>query len=278
MTVLHACHPDDVRRYDTDRLRENFLVETLMEPYRFHFAYAHYDRFVIGGVVPVDAPMELPAYEDVLKAEYFLERRELGVIHVGGGPGTVLADGQRYDLDKLDGLYLGKGTRSVAFVSRDPGNPTRFFLASAPAHATHPTARLTGAEATPVDMGSPETANHRTIYKYIHADGLASCQLVMGLTVLHGSSVWNTMPAHTHDRRMEAYFYFDLPENQRVFHFMGQPDQTRHLVVANEQGVFSPPWSIHAGCGTSRYGFVWAMAGENHTFTDMDAVPVQAMR
>ncbi len=277
MTILHACHPDDVRRYDTDRLRENFLVEKLLEPYRFHFAYAHYDRFVIGGVVPVDAPLELPAYEDVLKADFFLERRELGVINVGG-PGAVLAGGERFDLQKLDGLYLGKGTRAVAFVSHDAENPARFFLASAPAHAPHPNARLTRDAATPVHTGSPETANQRTIYKYIHADGLASCQLVMGLTVLHAGSVWNTMPAHTHERRMEAYFYFDLPETGRVFHLMGQPDQTRHLVVANEQGVFSPPWSIHAGCGTASYAFIWAMAGENRTFTDLDAVPVKALK
>ncbi|MBC7893574.1 MAG: 5-dehydro-4-deoxy-D-glucuronate isomerase, partial [Sphingobacteriaceae bacterium] len=183
MNVFHACHPLDVRQYDTQRLRDAFLVENLMEPYRIHATYAHYDRFIVGGAVPVDAPLELESYPEILKADYFLERRELGVIHVGGGPGTVLADGESFDLEKLDGLYVGKGTKLVAFVSRNPDDPARFFLASAPAHATHPNVRLTAAEATPVAMGAVETANQRTIYKYIHAEGLASCQLVMGLTV-----------------------------------------------------------------------------------------------
>lgn len=277
MTILHACHPDDVRQYDTERLRTQFLVETLLEPYRFHFAYAHYDRFLVGGAVPIDAPLTLPAYPEVLKADFFLERRELGLINVGGA-GVVVADGEQFALDKLDGLYLGKGTREVALISRDADNPARFFMASAPAHHPYPNRRLTRQEAAPVETGSAEAANQRTIYKYIHAEGLASCQLIMGLTVLQPGSVWNTMPPHVHDRRMEAYFYFDLPENQRVFHLMGQPDQTRHVVVANEQAVFSPPWSIHSGCGTTSYSFVWAMAGENHTYTDMDAVPVQALR
>ncbi|MCY7352056.1 MAG: 5-dehydro-4-deoxy-D-glucuronate isomerase [Cytophagaceae bacterium] len=277
MTILHACHPDDVRQYDTERLRSQFLVETLLEPYRFHFAYAHYDRFMVGGAVPIDAPMTLPAYPEVLKADFFLERRELGLVNVGGA-GVVVADGEQFALDKLDGLYLGKGTREVALISRDVANPARFFMASAPAHHAYPNRRLTREEAAPVEMGTAEMANQRTIYKYIHAEGLASCQLIMGVTVLHPGSVWNTMPTHHHDRRMEAYFYFDLPENQRVFHLMGQPDQTRHLVVANEQAVFSPPWSIHSGCGTANYSFVWAMAGENHSYTDMEAVPVQALR
>lgn len=276
MEIRHASHPDDARTYDTQRLRDLFLIERVAEPDRFTFTYSHYDRFIVGGVSPVTQPQTLPTYEP-LKADFFLERRELGIINVGG-PGTVSADGQPFALAKLDALYVGLGTREVTFASTDASNPAVFFLGSTPAHHAHPTRRLSAGEATPVELGTLEMANQRTIYKYIHAEGLKSCQLVMGLTVLKPGSVWNTMPAHVHDRRMEAYFYFDLPANQRVFHFMGQPHQTRHLLVANHQGILSPPWSIHSGAGTSSYSFIWAMAGENYSFTDMDFVAMEDLR
>jgi 4-deoxy-L-threo-5-hexosulose-uronate ketol-isomerase len=276
MEIRHASHPDDVRSYDTQRLRDLFLIERVAEPDQFSFTYSHYDRFIVGGISPQRGAHPLPTYAP-LKADFFLERRELGIINVGG-PGTVTADGQSFDLGKLDALYVGRGTREVTFASTDPAQPAVFFLASTPAHYTHPTRHLPKESATPVDLGSLETANQRTIYKYIHADGLASCQLVMGLTVLKPGSIWNTMPAHVHDRRMEAYFYFDLPADQRVFHFMGQPHETRHLLVANHQSILSPPWSIHSGAGTSHYSFIWAMAGENYTFTDMDFVAMEDLR
>jgi 4-deoxy-L-threo-5-hexosulose-uronate ketol-isomerase len=276
MEIRYASHPDDARHYDTQRLRDLFLLERVAEPDQFRFTYSYYDRFIVGGVSPVENRLALPTY-DPLKADFFLERRELGVINVGG-PGTVTADGQAFDLAKLDALYVGQGTGEVVFASVDAANPAVFFLGSTPAHQPHPTRKLPKEEATPVDLGTLETANQRTIYKYIHAEGLKSCQLVMGLTVLKPGSVWNTMPAHVHDRRMEAYFYFDVPAAQRVFHFMGQPHETRHLLVANHQAVLSPPWSIHSGAGTSNYSFIWAMAGENYTFTDMDFVAMEDLR
>jgi len=226
-------------------------------------------------VQPRYAPVELPPYDN-LKTDYFLERRELGVINVGG-TGSVVVDGVAYNVATLDGLYVGKGSRNVSFQSDAAAEPARFFLMSAPAHYAHPTAKLAREDANPTRLGARETANERTIYKYIHAGGLASCQLVMGLTVLEPGSVWNTMPAHVHDRRMEAYCYFDLHPDHRVFHLMGPPDQTRHLVVANHQAVISPPWSIHSGCGTTNYSFIWGMAGENMDFADMDFAPISSL-
>jgi len=195
-----------------------------------------------------------------------------------GGKGKVSADGQSQELNKLDAYYIGKGVREVSFESSDAGEPAMFYLLSAPAHASHPVQYLPKEKALPTDMGSPETSNARIIYKYIHAEGIQSCQLVMGLTILKTGSVWNTMPAHTHTRRMEAYFYFDVPASQRVFHFMGMPAETRHLLVTNHQGIVSPPWSIHSGCGTSNYSFIWGMAGENYTYTDMDVVNIGDLR
>jgi 4-deoxy-L-threo-5-hexosulose-uronate ketol-isomerase len=247
-----------------------------MQKDRIEWVYTHYDRVMIGGARPVDRKLSLEAHPE-LKADYFLQRRELGVINTGG-KGSIHADGSVYSLDTLDCVYLGKGTREVHFESADPGAPALFYLLSAPAHAAHPIQFLAKDQAAPADMGSPETANARTIYKYIHAQGIQSCQLVMGLTILKSGSVWNTMPAHTHTRRTEAYFYFDVPEGQRVFHFMGQPGETRHLLTANHQAVVSPPWSIHSGCGTSNYSFIWGMAGENYTYTDMDMVSIGDLR
>jgi 4-deoxy-L-threo-5-hexosulose-uronate ketol-isomerase len=272
MKILPAIGPHEAKQLDSQALRENFLLLGLAQPGQLNLVYTHYDRAVVGVAQPLAQPLELPTYPH-LRADYFLERRELGIINVGG-PGQVQADGQTYALDKLDCLYLGKGTRQVRFASQAADRPATFFLLSAPAHQAYPAALCTKQQAAPVNLGDPATANQRTIYKYIHLAGLPSCQLVMGLTVLAPGSVWNTMPAHVHDRRMEAYFYFDLPAEHRVFHLMGEPQQTRHLVVANHEAVLSPPWSIHAGCGTTHYGFIWGMAGENLDFTDMDRLAI----
>jgi 4-deoxy-L-threo-5-hexosulose-uronate ketol-isomerase len=268
--------PKETASMTTRELREAFLVENLMQDDEIKLTYSHYDRVIVGGVKPVSTAVALGNPSE-LRADFFLERRELGIINVGG-KGIVEADGTAYDLNKLDCLYLGKGIKSVSFTSADAAHPAIFYLLSAPAHADYPVQLMRKEEASPMNIGSVETSNERTIYKYIHAEGLKSCQLVMGLTVLKTGSVWNTMPAHTHTRRMEAYFYFDLPEVQRAFHFMGEPTETRHLVVSNNQAVLSPPWSIHSGCGTSNYSFIWGMAGENYNYTDMDMVAIGEMK
>jgi len=256
----------------TEELREAFLVEELMQDDVITKVYSHYDRIIVGGVKPVRNDMELGNHEE-LKAEYFLERRELGIINVGCN-GVVVADGQTYELDKMSCLYLGKGTKNVVFKSTDPANPAVYYLLSASAHANFPNRLMTKEEAAPVQLGDSATSNKRTIYKYIHLDGIRSCQLVMGLTVLETGSVWNSVPPHTHTRRTEVYFYFDLPENQRLFHFMGEPQQTKSLVMQNHDAVISPPWSVHFGCGTSNYAFIWGMAGENQVYSDMDPLAV----
>ncbi len=276
LPIRHAISPVEMNQFSTTALRDSFLIPSLFSPDAVLATYTHYDRVVVGGVMPVNTTVLLPSYDN-LKTAYFLERRELGVINVGGA-GAVTVDGTRHELTKLDGLYVGKGSQSVEFASDDAAEPARFFLMSAPAHAVHPTAKLTKEAANPTRLGSRETANERTIYKYIHGGGLASCQLVMGLTVLEPGSVWNTMPAHLHDRRMEAYCYFDLHADHRVFHLMGSPDETRHIVVANHQAIISPPWSIHSGCGTTNYSFIWGMAGENMDFADMDFAPISTLR
>jgi 4-deoxy-L-threo-5-hexosulose-uronate ketol-isomerase len=268
--------PREVKGMNTQQLRENFLVQNLMQVNQIQLVYSHFDRVIVGGAMPVSNPVLLPN-EAELRADYFLERRELGIINVGG-PGTVEADGVVYELNKLDALYLGKGTRSVSFTSASADQPPQYFLLSAPAHHTYPNRRMQKDEAAPVHLGEKATSNERTIYKYIHQEGIQSCQLVMGLTVLKEGSVWNSVPPHTHTRRMEVYFYFDLPEAHRVFHLMGEPQETRHIVMANQEAVISPPWSVHCGPGTTNYGFIWAMAGENYTFTDMDPVPIATMQ
>jgi len=260
----------------TDELRQAFLTERLMQPDDIRLVYTHYDRVIMGGACPVKGKLTLPTHPE-LRADFFLQRRELGIINVGG-KGRVHADDTPYDLNKLDCLYAGKGVKKIEFESEHADEPALFFLLSAPAHAAHAVQFLPKEKALPVTTGSAETSNARTIYKYIHAEGIRSCQLVMGLTILKTGSVWNTMPAHTHLRRMEAYFYFDVPEGQRVLHLMGQPQETRHLVVADCQGIVSPPWSIHSGCGTSNYAFIWGMAGENYTYTDMDLVNIPDLR
>ena len=276
MEIRFQSSPREVKGMNTQQLRENFLVQNLMQANQIELVYSHFDRVIVGGAMPVSNPVLLPN-EAELRADYFLERRELGIINVGGA-GTVEADGVVYELNKLDALYLGKGTRSVSFSSASADQPAQYFLLSAPAHHTYPNRRMQKDEAAPVHLGEKATSNERTIYKYIHQEGIQSCQLVMGLTVLKEGSVWNSVPPHTHTRRMEVYFYFDLPEAHRVFHLMGEPQETRHIVMANQEAVISPPWSVHCGPGTTNYGFIWAMAGENYTFTDMDPVPIATMQ
>jgi 4-deoxy-L-threo-5-hexosulose-uronate ketol-isomerase len=238
--------------------------------------YTHYDRVIIGGVMPVQKTITLPT-QDALKADYFLQRREIGIINIGGD-GEVIVNGKAYPLGRLDCLYVGKGNEKVQFKSIKRKEPAKFYLLSAPAHKEYRVQLMKKEKASPVELGAAATANQRTIYKYIHADGLKSCQVVMGLTILKEGSVWNTIPTHVHDRRMEAYFYFDLPENQKIIHLMGEPAETRHLVVSNEQAIISPPWSIHSGCGTSSYGFIWGMAGENYVYSDMDVINMNDLK
>lgn len=276
MQIRFEHSPKETATMNTAELREAFLTGNLMQEDQITLVYTHYDRVIMGGACPVRKTLRLETHSE-LKAEYFLERRELGIINVGG-KGKVTADDTSYELNKQDCVYVGKGVKKVSFESADELEPALFYLLSAPAHAVYPIQFLPKEKALPTDMGSLETSNARTIYKYIHAQGIQSCQLVMGLTILKTGSVWNTMPAHTHTRRMEAYFYFDVAPQQRVLHLMGQPAETRHLVVANHQGIISPPWSIHSGCGTSNYGFIWGMAGENYTYTDMDMVDIGDLR
>ncbi len=272
MQIRFQHSPAETSRMNTQELREHFLIQDLMLPGKIKLCYSHYDRMIIGGAVPVPSSIAMPN-EAELKAGYFLERREIGIINIGG-KGTVTADGTGYELEKLDCLYLGKGTMDIQFGSDQAGEPAKFYFLSVPAHHGFPNKKMTRSGAAPVHLGDLSTSNKRTIYKYIHHDGMESCQLVMGLTVLETGSVWNSVPPHTHTRRTEAYFYFDVPETQRVIHFMGEPKETRHLLMANQEAVISPPWSMHFGVGTASYGFIWGMAGENKEFTDMDPVPL----
>nr|WP_068407524.1 5-dehydro-4-deoxy-D-glucuronate isomerase [Pedobacter cryoconitis] len=276
MKVLHAVHPDDFKTYDTEKIRSRFLLTDLKEENKANFAYTHYDRMIVGLVHPVAETVVLGNYSN-LRADYFLERREIGIINVGG-PGSIEADGKSFEVNKLDALYLGKGVKEVRFKSADTANPAVFYCLSTPAHQVYPVTLLVHADAVSTELGSLNTANERRIIKYIHRDGIQSSQLVMGLTILANGSVWNTMPAHTHDRRMEAYFYFDVAADQRVFHLMGQPQETRHVLMSNHDAIVSPPWSIHSGSGTQNYSFIWGMGGENLDYADMDPVAIQDIR
>ncbi len=276
MDIKFPISQNETKQFSTEQLRENFLVSSLIQNDSVQLTYTHYDRVIIGGAKPVNKTIVLPNHPE-LRADYFLERRELGIINVGG-TGTVILDGQKFQLNKLDCVYAGKGTKLAGFASDNPNDPAVFYLLSAPAHATYPNAKYTKEQAAPVQLGAVETSNKRTVYKYIHLDGIRSCQLVMGLTVLEPGSVWNSIPPHTHTRRMEVYFYFDVAAEQRIFHFMGETNQTRHIVMANHDAVISPPWSTHFGCGTSNYGFIWGMAGENLVYTDMDPAPVPTLK
>lgn len=282
MEIRTAASPRDVKYYTTQRLREEFLIEDLFVLGKIRLVYSYIDRIITGAVMPTSTvPIALTAGEE-LKAEYFLQRRELGVINIGG-KGCITIDGRKYIVDKKDGMYIGMGARDIVFESTDNSTPAKFYLNSAPAHMTYPTVLIKPEgekeegtviikDSNKVELGSLEQSNHRTICKYILPGQVQSCQLEMGMTKLEPGSVWNTMPCHTHDRRMEVYLYFDMPEDAIVMHYMGEPTETRHLVIRNEQAVISPSWSIHAGCGTQAYTFIWGMVGENQDFDDMDAV------
>ncbi|MEO6722642.1 MAG: 5-dehydro-4-deoxy-D-glucuronate isomerase [Ferruginibacter sp.] len=276
MEIRFQNSPAETAAMQTEAIRKNFLCESLMRDDEINLVYSHYDRMIVGGAKPITATLTLKAHEE-LKANYFLERREIGIINVGG-PGKVTTGIEAYELAKLSCLYVGKGVQDISFASNDPKDPAIFFLLSTPAHVNHPTRVMHKEEASPVAMGAAETSNQRVIYKYIHLDGITSCQLVMGLTVLQHGSVWNSVPPHTHTRRTEVYFYFDLAPQQRIFHFMGEPTETRHLVLSNYEAVISPPWSIHCGCGSSNYAFIWGMAGENLTFADMDQLAIADLK
>ncbi len=274
--VRQATHPEHARRYDTTELRRNFHVGGLFEPGRISLTYTHVDRFVVGGAVPLAEGLALTAPKPVGTAS-FLDRRELGIVNIGGA-GAVMVGADRHALSRGDALYVGRGAGEVTFLSDDAGDPARFYLLSTPAHATHPTVRIAEAEAKRINLGTAASANLRTLRQYIHPDVCGSCQLVMGITRLAEGNVWNTMPAHIHDRRSEVYLYFDLAADTRVFHLMGEPQETRHIVMTNEEAVISPGWSIHSGCGTANYSFIWAMAGDNQDFTDMDFVAMGDLR
>lgn len=277
MEIRYAAHPSDVKAYDTEKLRREFLIQSLFVPGELRLVYSHNDRFITGAAVPAGEPVVLEAPKKDMGANHFLERRELGIINIGA-PGTVTVDGTEYVLENKDCLYVGLGAREVVFRSQDAAVPAKFYLNSTPAHKEYPTVKASIREANPRHLGSIETSNERTIYQYIHENGIRSCQLVMGLTMLKPGSMWNTMPCHTHERRMEVYLYFDMAETGVVFHMMGQPQETRHLVVRGEEAVISPSWSIHSGVGTSAYTFIWGMAGENQAFDDMDAVAMGELR
>ena len=266
--VRYASSPQDVKSYNTTRLREEFLVNDLMEPDAIKLVYTHYDRYIVGSAVPTTSPLKLESIAP-LKAEFFLERRELGIINVGGS-GNVLVDGENFKLSYKEALYVGRENKEIVFSSDDASNPAKFYLNSTPAHKKFPIKKISQSDAETVELGSVETANARTIRKLIVNSIVETCQVQMGMTELKTGSVWNTMPAHVHDRRMEVYFYFEVPEDQSVCHFMGEPTETRHIWMQNNQAVISPPWSIHSGSGTSNYIFIWGMAGENLDYGDMD--------
>lgn len=276
MEIRYASSNKDAKHYDTQRLREEYLISDLFKDESIKLVYSHIDRIIVGGVKPVLEKIELKGGKE-LGSDYFLERREMGIINVGG-EGIVSLDGEEYKLDNKDAMYIGLGIKEVYFKSLDVNNPAKFYLNSAPAHKKYPTTLITLENARKVKMGDISTSNKRTINQYIHPDVCKSCQLVMGMTVLEDGSVWNSMPCHTHDRRMEVYFYFDMKEDTRIFHFMGEPNETRHIIMKNEEAVISPSWSIHSGAGTASYTFIWGMVGENQTFTDMDHVEMKDLR
>jgi len=270
MKTYYAVSPAEYARMDTAGLRANFLLENLFEPDKINMSYAHYDRIIVGGALPGSMSLMLEG-ADELAAASFLERREMGIINIGG-TGVVAVDDTIYPMEKYDCLYIGRGEHEIIFASDDAGDPAHFYFNSVPAHKAYPTAHIPKDRAVKAELGSKETCNERIIYKYILPGNVESCQLVMGLTILAPGSVWNTMPCHTHERRMEAYLYFDVAGGQSVFHFMGPANETRHVVMKNRQAILSPPWSIHSGAGTQNYSFIWGMCGENQDFDDMQPV------
>jgi len=268
LEVRYSNHFEDVKKYDTEQLRKHFLVENIFIPGEIRLVYSHNDRIIFGGITPTDKILKLEGSKE-LASKYFLERRELGVINIGGA-GTITVDGEVYELKNKDGIYVGMGKKEISFEAKDASNPPKFYMCSATAHKTYPTVLVDIEKANHRPLGSLEDCNKRTINQYIHPDVMQSCQLAMGMTVLEPGSNWNTMPCHTHERRMEVYLYFDMDENNAVFHMMGTPNETRHIIVRNEEAVISPSWSIHSGVGTKNYTFIWGMVGENQDFDDMD--------
>ena len=280
MDIRYSAHPNDVKRYTTQELREEFLIEDLYQPDQVVAVYSHVDRMVTLGCMPVKETVSIDKGIDVwanFGTQYFLERREVGMFNIGGA-GTVTVDGTVYELGYKDCLYITMGAKEVLFASKDESKPAKFYMVSAPAHRSYETRLLKLADAAKKPLGDAATSNKRVINQFIHPDVLKTCQLSMGMTVLESGSVWNTMPAHTHERRMEVYMYFEVPEDQVVFHMMGQGQETRHIVMTNEQAVISPSWSIHAGAGTASYTFIWAMGGENQAFDDMDTIPTTQLK
>lgn len=276
LDIRYSNHPNDSKHYTTEELRKHYLIEKVFMSDEICLTYSHQDRIIAGGIMPTSKGLKLEASKS-LGADYFLERRELGIINIGGA-GTVTLDGEVHEVDSRDGLYVGMGVKEVCFKSIDQDNPAKFYINSSPAHKSYPTVKINFKDARPVHLGEQEKLNKRTIYQYVHPAVCESCQLVMGMTLLEPNNAWNTMPCHTHERRMEVYFYFDMKEDTRIIHLMGEPSETRHIVIANEQGIISPSWSIHSGVGTSNYTFIWGMCGENQTFTDMDHVNMKHLK
>ncbi len=278
MDIRQPIHSEHARTLDTTGLRRHFLVEDLFRPDEAKLTYSQIDRIIVGGIHPVSHPVRFaPELGKLTGTDFFLQRRELGLINIGG-TALVVADSQRFELGPREALYIGQGTRELEFTSLDTARPAKLYLNSAPAHTRYPNKRVTLAEASPETLGDAKTSNRRTIHKFFVPSVLPTCQLLMGMTQLESGSLWNTMPCHTHDRRMEVYFYFDMPETGVVFHMGGEPTETRHLVVRNEQAVISPSWSIHSGVGTQAYTFIWGMVGENQVFPDMDHVAMTTLR
>ncbi len=276
METRYAHSPKDIKHYSTEELRGEFLQEKIFVPGEVCLTYLHYDRQIFGGVTPKDKPLEIVLSKE-LRVDYFLQRRELGVINIGG-PGTIIIDGKEEEMKKQDGYYIGKETKQVIFKSNDLNNPAKFYVVSTPAHHKYPNVKISIDNITPRVVGEGKTLNKRKIFQYIHPNVCESCQLQMGYTILEEGSSWNTMPCHTHERRMETYLYFDMQEDTKVFHLMGRPEETKHIVVSNEEAVISPSWSIHSGVGTSNYTFIWAMCGENITYDDMDMVDMNNLK
>lgn len=276
MDIRYSSHYEDAKKYDTSDLRRHFLIEELFVPGEIKMTYSHIDRIIVAGITPSDKSLFVEGSKE-LGCSYFLERREMGVINIGGA-GIVTLDGEKYELNNSDGLYVGMGVKEVSFESVDAAKPAKFYMNSGTAHKTYPTVKIGLDKANKVKAGSDAECNKRTINQYVHPAVCESCQLVMGMTILEPGSIWNTMPCHTHERRMEVYLYFNMDEDSVVFHLMGKPDETRHIVMRNEQAVISPSWSIHSGVGTKNYTFIWGMVGENQTFTDMDVVAAKDLR
>ena len=276
MEIRSASSPKDFKHYTTDRLRGEFHISGLFTPDNSKLVYSHIDRIITAGFMPVNKVLKLEAGNE-LAADYFLERREMGCINIGG-KGVITVDGTEYVMEPRDGIYIGRGNKEITFKSVDPNAPAKFYVSSCPAHKEYPTVKIDISKAKKVPCGSDADANKRVINQYIHPEVMQSCQLAMGLTQLEEGSVWNTMPCHTHDRRMEVYLYLDMDENDVVFHMMGEPNETRHIIMHNEEAVINPSWSIHSGVGTRAYSFIWAMCGENQEFTDMDGVETKNLR